>query len=256
MSIPAQIQELIESSGNNFHAKVARWFAADKWQVSVSPYYMDQSQQKARELDLVVEKAFPITGSFGERSGDVIVRLFVECKYVPGYSVFWFTNKNHKAASDLVCSGGIFRPDNTNTAKHHYLAGGNRVAKLFSSSNARGQESEPFYKALNQVLNGFISLRNQPGSVAASSRRCLAVLNFPIVVCSSFSGIYSADFDGQYEPSEIRQNFQLEVQYAYVAPSGRACDEMFLLDFVEYDKLNDFVASIREDVEVAGFFTS
>jgi hypothetical protein len=38
MSIPAQVQELIDGSGNNFHAKVARWFAAEGWRVSVSPY--------------------------------------------------------------------------------------------------------------------------------------------------------------------------------------------------------------------------
>ncbi len=55
---------------------------------------LDQSQQKARELDLVVEKSIPINNSFGARQGDIVVRLFVECKYVPRYSVFWFKDKN------------------------------------------------------------------------------------------------------------------------------------------------------------------
>lgn len=255
MAIPSQVQELIDGSGNNFHAKVARWFVADGWRTSVSPYYMDQSQQKARELDLVVEKSWPIKGSFGDRLGDVVVRLFVECKFVPGYSVFWFTDKNLKAAKDLVCSAGLFRPDNIYTDKHHYLSETSRVAKLFSSSNARGQEGEPFYKALNQSLNGLISLREQ-SSPSAENERCLAVLDFPIVVCSSFENLYSADLDGQHEPAAIRENFQLEVQYAYVAPAGIARDEMFLLDFVEYEKLGPFIAGIKKDAELAGFFAS
>jgi len=256
MSIPSQVQELIDGSGNNFHAKVARWFVADGWRTTVSPYYMDQSQQKARELDLVVEKAWPITGGFGDRVGDVVIRLFVECKFVPGYSVFWFTNKSLKAVKDLVCFSGLFRPSNTFTSKHHYLAGDGRVAKLFSSSNARGQEGEPFYKALNQALNGLISLREQPRPSVGNAGRCLAILDFPVVVCNSFANIYASDFDGLQEPSGVRDNFQLEVQYAYVAPSGQARDEMFLLDFVEYERLGQFVAALKEDAEVAGLFAS
>lgn len=258
MPVPTPVQELIDGSGNNFHAKVARWFIADGWKVSVSPYYMDQSQQKARELDLIVEKTWPIMGSFREYLGGVVVRLFVECKYVPGHSVFWFTNKSRTAVEELLCNTGPFRENNTYTAKHHYLLG-DRVAKLFTSSNNRGQEVEPFYKALNQALNGLVSLRAQPPKAslsATSTDDILAVLDFPIVVCSSFSSLYAADFDGQHEPNEIRENFQLEVEYAYVSSSGQATDELFLLDFVEYNKLPVFVAALQEDAHVAGFFSA
>lgn len=259
MSVPTQIQELIDGSGNNFHAKVARWFAADGWRTTVSPYYMDQSQQKARELDLVVEKSWPVKGTFGNFYGEVVVRLFVECKFVPGYSVFWFTGKNRPAVKELVCSTGIFRANNTYTSKHHYLTDdGDRVAKLFTSSNARGQEAEPFYKALNQALNGLVTLRTQSSQTSVvdeGRRKILAVLDFPVVVCNSFANLYAADFDGLHETSEIQNNFQLEVQYAYVEPSsGSSRDELFILDFVEYDKLSLFVASIEKDALTAGFF--
>lgn len=258
MSVPTQVQELIDGSGNNFHAKVARWFIADGWRVSVSPYYMDQSQQKARELDLVAEKTWPIKGTFGDWRGGVVVRLFIECKFVPGHSVFWFTNKSRRAVEELLCRTGPFRENNSYTAKHHYLAG-DRVAKLFTSSNNRGHDAEPFYKALNQALNGLVSLRTQPTKASQSSRSAdgiLATLDFPIVVCSSFSSLFSADFDGKQESSEIRDNFQLEVEYAYVTPSGQAADELFLLDFVEYDKLGIFAAALEEDAYLAGFFSA
>lgn len=257
MSIPSQVQELIESSGNTFHAKVARWFASDGWDTSVSPYYMDQSQQKARELDLIIEKVWPIRQTFREWAGEVAVRLFVECKFLPGYSVFWFADKDRATVEGMLCSSGKFRPNNTYTAKHHYLSAGNRVAKLFASANARGQESEPFYKALNQSLNGLVSMRTQPPRAFSSNRRrggLHVVLDFPVVVCSSFSQLYAADFAGSTDTTLVRDNFQLEVQYAYVEPSGQIRDELFLLDMVEYDQLSQFVKAVEEDAHVAGFF--
>lgn len=256
MTIPTQVQELIDGSGNTFHAKVSRWFAADGWTITVSPYYMDQSQQKARELDLVAEKVWPITGSFREPVGEVAVRLFIECKFLPGYSVFWFTDKYRVAVEEMVCRSGYFRPDNSYTAKHHYLAAGNRVAKLFSSSNARGQEAEPFYKALNQSLNGLVSLRRQTPRIfssRSSGRGFQLVLDFPVVVCSSFSQLYAADFAGMDAPRLVDDSFQLEVQYAYVEASGQSNDELFLLDVVEYDRLTQFVQAVELDAQVAGF---
>lgn len=257
MSIPSQVRELIESSGNTFHAKVARWFGSDGWKTRISPYYMDQSQQKARELDLIVEKVWPIKQTFGEWAGEVAVRLFVECKFLPGYSVFWFADKDRSSVEKMLCSSGKFRQNNTYTAKHHYLSGGNRVAKLFASSNARGQETEPFYKALNQSLNGLVSMRTQPPGVFSSNRGpggVHIVLDFPVVVCSSFSQLYAADFAGATDTALVRDNFQLEVQYAYVEPSGQSRDELFLLDLVEYDLLPQFVKAVEEDANVAGFF--
>jgi hypothetical protein len=230
MSIPTLVQELIDGSGNNFHAKVARWFMAEGWRVSVSPYYMDQTQQKAREIDLVVEKSVSIAGGLG----DVVVRLFVECKFVPGYSVFWFTSKNKKAVEQVLCTSGPFRPNNQYTNKHHYLVG-DRVAKLFTS----------------------LRLQSAKGSrPAGSSYSVLAVLDFPLVVCSSFAKMFSADFDGQRETEEIRENFQLEVEYAYVSPAGHAAEELFLLDFVEYDQLPAIAAALETDARVAGFLAT
>ena len=78
MTIPKEVTELIQSSGNNFHAKVARWLAASGWHVVVSPYYMDQTQNKAREIDLVAEKTWPIQDSFGRAVDNIAVRLLVE----------------------------------------------------------------------------------------------------------------------------------------------------------------------------------
>lgn len=258
MSVPADVQKLVAESGNNFHAKVARWMQTDGWHVAVSPYYMDQTQNKAREIDLVAEKLWPVMDHRGQPIGDVAVRLFVECKFIPSYSVFWFTDKDMEAAEKLVCSSWRFSADSIRTRNHHYLAQSPRVAKLFASVG-RGTDNDPYYKALNQVLNAMISMRGGQISVPAlkkRGRRPLALLEFPVVVCSSFQQIYEVDFFADSPPARVTGNFQLEIEYAYLDRGGAHRDEHLLLDFVEFDQLKTFAAAIEVDAKVAAFFAS
>ena len=258
MTVPPEIVQLISGSGNSFHAKVARWLRAKGWHVVVSPYYMDQTQNKAREIDLVAERLWPTANSFGQRNGDLAVRLFIECKFIPAHSVFWFAEKNQTAAQELVCSGGVFGRNNTYANKHHYLATSPKVAKLFTTEGGRGQEADPFYKALNQSLNAMTSMRGQPVTLPAPVRgrpwSPRVVLEFPVVVCSSFDQLFAVDFYDETAPTKISENFQLEVRYAYMDRGGSQRDDYFLLDVVEFDRLEAFANSIGEDAEVAAFF--
>lgn len=259
MTVPREVTELIQSSGNNFHAKVARWFAARGWHVVVSPYYMDQTQNKAREIDLVAEKVWPTTDSLGDASDYIAVRLFVECKFIASESVFWFADKDRDSAMELVCSNGIFRPNNSYTKEHHYLAQSPRVAKLFSTSNSKSPENDPFYKALNQALNAMVSMRGQSISIPSLKKRQVspkALIALPVVVCSSFDKIFSVDFDSESEPKPIQDNFQLEVRYAYIDRHERQRDDYFLLDFVAFDKLAEFDTAVDKGAHAAAFVAS
>lgn len=259
MTVPREVTELIQNSGNNFHAKVARWFSANGWHVVVSPYYMDQTQNKAREIDLVAEKVWPIKDSFGHAIDDIAVRLFVECKFIASESVFWFADKDRDSAMELVCSNGIFRANNSYTEKHHYLAQSPRVAKLFSTSNSKAPENEPFYKALNQALNAMVSMRGQSVSIPSLKKRQRspkALIELPVVVCSSFDKIFSVDFYSESEPEPIQDNFQLEVRYAYIDRNERQRDDYFLLDFVAFDKLAEFATAVDNGAHAAAFLAS
>jgi len=259
MDVPKEITELILTSGNNFHAKVARWLTENGWHVVVSPYYMDQTQSKAREIDLVAEKPWPLKDAFGHVVDDIAVRLFIECKYIASDSVFWFADKDRDSALELVCANGLFRANNSYTEKHHYLSKSRRVAKLFSTSNSKVPENEPFYKALNQALNAMVSMRGQPVTIPSlrkSQRYPKAIIEFPVVVCSSFDRIYSVDFCSDSQPEPIQDNFQLEVRYAYIDRHESQRNDYFLLDFVAFDKLNEFAKAIDEDANVAAFLAS
>lgn len=254
MTVPAEIEKLIKESGNSFHSKVARWLVGDGWHIRVSPYYMDQSQNKAREIDLVAEKLFEIQDFRGRRHSDLVVRLFVECEFVPGHSVFWFSDKDKRAAMKLACSLGVgFKPDNTYTQKHHYLSSPSaKVAKLFATSKA-SPEQDPFYKALNQVLSAQVAMRNQASSIPGRSNGSRRVLNCPVIVCSSFSGIYAADFIHDVDPVPVEDNFLLEVQYAYTDTSSNSRDDYFLIDVVEFEQLPRFSAALDRDAQAACF---
>lgn len=257
MSVPSDVLKLVAESGNNFHAKVARWMQTEGWHVAVSPYYMDQTLNKAREIDLVAEKFWPVMDLWGHQPiGDVAVRLFIECKFIPSYSVFWFTDKDMEAAEKLVCSSGKFRADNIRTQKHHYLSQSPRVAKLFASLG-RGVDNDPYYKALNQVLNAMISMRGGQVSVPAFKKRGrvpMALLEFPVVVCSSFQQIYGVDFFADSPPDLVTGNFQHEIEYAYLDKGSANRNEHLLLDFVEFNQIKAFTEAIEEDAKVAVFF--
>lgn len=254
-----EVDELIRGSGNNFHAKVARWLSENGWHVVVSPYYLDQAQNKAREIDLVGEKLWPVKDVFGRSINEVAVRLFVECKFILSPSVFWFAEKDQESARALVCADGIFSADNMYTKQHHYLSQSPRVAKLFSTSTSKAQENDPIYKALNQALTAKVSMSGQPISVPLlkkSRRSPMAVIELPVVVCSSFEQFYSVDFYKDSKPELVKDNFQLEVRYAYIDRNQSQRDDYFLLDFVEFSQLDKFTKAIDQDATVAAYLVA
>jgi hypothetical protein len=257
MAIPDEVSNLIKNSGNNFHAKVARWFSANNWHVVVSPYYMDQTQNKPREIDLMAEMLWPVNDMHGRHLDYIAVRLFIECKYVLSPSVFWFAEKDQVSAKRLVCGKGSFRKNNIHTDRHHYLTQSLKVAKLFATSTSKTAENEPFYKALTQTLNAMVSMTIRPFSIPRLKELrnppCENI-QFPVVVCNSFDKIYSVDFNTESQPELIKDNFQLEVRYAYLDINNTQRDDYFLLDFVEFNQLEKFTEAITRDADIAASF--
>jgi len=84
----------------------------------------------------------------------------------------------------------------------------------------------------------------------------MVVLEYPVVVCSSFDRIYSVDFNADSDPEPIRDNFQLEVRYAYVDRHESQRNDYFLLDFVAFEKLVEFEIAIDAGAGAAAFLAS
>ncbi len=134
------------------------------------------------------------------------------------------------------------------------------MAKIFASSKSKQPENEPFYKALNQVLNAMVSLRERklvsPVLNHKNPEWRVELLEFPVVICSSFDQIYATDFYDESSAEPVKENYQLEVSYAYVDSRQMSRNEHFLIDFVELEKLPDFIEMLKNDAQLMAFFAS
>lgn len=243
--------EIIRSSGNSFHVSVIRALRDHGWSVLISPYYLDASTNKARELDLIAERSWPVYLRSSDPIGHVRFRMFIECKYMAAPIVFWFDKRNDPAARKwLEVKAGLPR-NNTYSDRHHYLSGSGEVAKLFASKSGSA-EGDPIFKALNQCLSGIVYLRKAashlPLDLAKMHLRDRTV-DLPVIVCNSFSKTYGVDIGKEGPVRNIDDSFQLEVEYAYVESGGESAKEYFLVDFVALDKLPLFLAALDADRE-------
>jgi hypothetical protein len=252
-----KVKAIIAQSGNTFHCKVLKYLHEKGWTVLISPYYNDNVSSKPREIDLIAEKAFDAKDHFGRFFGTVNVKLFIECKYIVQKTVFWFHDKDKQKAEELVTQTTPLRQDNTYTAKHHYLGEVNRVAKLFSDEQKKSADNEMFYKALNQSLNAMVYYRNRESIIKlpkGEEGHILRTVNYPVIVCNSFENLFKVEVDTEADPSNINENFQLEVNYAYLTPRDSNINEYFLIDILNFNLLDNFLEKIKDDAELITFF--
>ena len=243
-----KVQEIIDASGNNFHSNVIKLLREKEWNVLISPYYNDYATDKAREIDIIAEKPFEVTGSFGKTKGWLNVRFIIECKYINSETIFWFDAKDKKRAEERVVRDTSLRKDNHHTQKHHYMQN-ERVAKLFSSEKSKDLSNEPIYKAINQSLNAMIYFRHGT-PITRQDRYILKTICYPIIILNDFKKIFSVDIgEGNY--SSIKDNFfQLKINYAYLNTNKQNMNEYFLIDVIDFSHLNDFLNdTLTKDIE-------
>ena len=249
----SEVQQIIRRSGNHFHSQVVRLLRGKAWKVLVSPYYSDSFTDKPREVDIIAIKSFDLQDTWGDKFGIIDVRLFIECKYINGESVFWFDEKDmERAIQRTMVDTGMDEPQkNTAIRKHHYLAN-IPVAKLFASSRRFGDEYDLWHKAINQGLNAMVYYQDIYNLIPKSeweARNTLHYLSYPIIICSSFEGLHQKDMKDEAILEKISDPFQLEVNYAYVDRKGDSHRRYFLIDVVSIEKLGEFL-SILEKTDV------
>ncbi|OGD62588.1 hypothetical protein A2160_06150 [Candidatus Beckwithbacteria bacterium RBG_13_42_9] len=242
------VTEIIEKSGNSFHSKVIQFFRDNEWSVLASPYFTDSSTEKPREIDLIVEKTFPVHGFIQGEVGTVNLRLFIECKYIVKEVVFWFDKIDHEnAISRAMKDTGLDHPDKNITIRSNHFVETEAVAKLFASNADKRQENEIIYQAINQCLNAKIYYRNRRINFSedSSDLRVLKTINYPVVICNNFTKLYKTDFNNT-APSNITEEFVLEINYAYLDSNRRSVNEYFLIDIVDFSMLDKFLKSIKD----------
>lgn len=245
------VEEIMGKSGNGFHSRVVKLLREQEWTVLVSPYYSDNFTDKPREIDIIAERKFDVNDFISDWLGTLNIRLFIECKYISGDTIFWFDNKDKERATErIMADTGMDHPNhNINIQELHYFADV-PVAKLFSSEKSRGEENELMNKAINQNLNALVYYRNRSDLMPENPNRRNQVLrrvSYPIIVVNSFENFFStsiADDTGEVKP--ITEPFQLEVNYAYIDKDRNGHNEYFLIDVVSIDKLLEFLSALEK----------
>lgn len=245
------VQKIIKLSGNSFHSRIVNLLRRSGWNVLVSPYYSDNFTDKPREIDIIAEKKFDVN-SFGSNwLGTVDIRLFIECKYVVGETVFWFDAKDkERAINRIMIDTGLENPyKNNNITKLHYFLD-EPVAKLFASEKSRGEDHEVLNKAINQNLNALLYYRSKDNFMPLENDnqiKSLLSVPYPIIVFNSFDKFYRTNIADEKQTTQpIAEPFQLEINYAYTDEARNGFNEYFLIDVVSNDTLKAFLADLEQ----------
>ena len=249
-----KIKNLIEKSGNNFHYQVVNFLREKGWSVLVSPYYCDNLTNKPREIDIIAEKNFDIKKTYRQRSFPVntlLIRLFIECKYIPGIICFWFDNKDREKAIERILADTPLKPPDEYVLinKHHYLES-SQVAKLSSSSKSN-QDKDIFYTAINQSLNAMIYYRSMSPLLLKDlivNREIRSTVNYPLILCNCFDNIYRVKGSDGVKISD--NYFQVELNYVYRDKDKNDRKEYFLIDVVEFKKFGLFLEEALEKKDI------
>lgn len=245
------VDEIVEKSGNSFHTRVVRLLREQKWTVLVSPYYSDNFTDKPREIDIIAERKFDVNYFSRDWLGTLDIRLFIECKYITGKTVFWFDNKDKNRATErIMADTGMDHPSkNINIQQLHYFTDV-PVAKLFASERSRNEDNELISKAINQNLNALIYYRNRTELMPEDPikpNKVLRCVPYPIIVVNSFDNFFRINMTDEAEKVEpITEAFQLEVNYAYIDKDRNGSNEYFLVDVVSIDRLQAFLSTLEK----------
>jgi len=257
-------REIIENSGNSFHYEVVQYLRSrsddKKWEVSISPYYSDNVTGKAREVDIIAE-SYRIKEEYA-----IKLRLFIECKKSASETVLWFDKMEYEKAYNLAKENMNLPEGNKIINSHHYLdrEDGGKVVKIFDSAPSRNQENDPFYKALNQSLSALISFREESffteegkekEKIIRQKNLKKYILNYPLIVLQNFNHLYRVDIDNtENDPISLKDedSFLIEINYAYLDKNNKSCCEYFLVDVVNFEKIDVFLANKLESCEIRG----
>ncbi len=245
-----EIEKIIQNSGNNFHCRVSNFFNSKNWTTLISPYYTDIVTDKPREIDIIAENEYPLLNHFGRKAGTVNISLNIECKYLSKETVFWFDKKDTYKANEWILKNTPHQEIIRSRDKHRYLNTNEKVAKLFASSNKPSSENEMFYKALNQCLNAMVYNRRSDSIIQRNqSTKVLKTIEYPVIICNSFEKLYRVEIDDDSKISKIQDNFQIEVNYAYLDFNQKRRREYFLIDVIDFNKTDEFLDVLQKDAE-------
>jgi hypothetical protein len=260
----------MDENGNDFHYQAVDFLKAKGWSVNISPYYIDLITQKPREIDIIAQKKWPVVEKFRQKSAGILIRLFIECKWIlPTVSLYFnFIDNDKDLAERLARNNDILRerdyPPVADMSKeppriHHYLQQ-NEAARNCACVTSKGSNKDIFFEAWDQALRALLYFKNQPPQqrwvpvdVDFNDER-IYIIDYPLVVVSSFNTFFKRDWNSKIS-TPMKDNFLWSVEYSYIVPSRNQEKihkrEDFFIDITSFPTLEDFLGNLeRNDIGI------
>ncbi len=240
--------EIIAKSGHDLNFKVKDFLQSKGWEIEMSPHYVDVVTGKTREFDIIAKKEFKVYAFSHNPVGSILIKLFIECKYIKDTTVAWFTPKDFGKVKKIAMDNHLLRhkedillgtPNQSTDKLHHYLAS-NEAVTLVDKAGQYDPIGEAKYGTLHALI--YFSENFNNGS---------HVINFPLIVIDSYRNLFRREGDDDPNPTPITDSFQLEVDYSYPQQNNQTTRKDFLVDVTSYGDLGKYVDYLEaNDVKI------
>jgi hypothetical protein len=80
----------------------------------------------------------------------------------------------------------------------------------------------------------------------------VSLIQYPVILCSTFDKLYRINIDRLNDaPTALDKNFVMEVNYAWLNEKREQRGDYFLIDIVDFNRINEFLAAIDVEAEAA-----
>ncbi len=93
-----------------------------------------------------------------------------------------------------------------------------------------------YYRHAPSIIPGF-----------ESGRGHFIAVEYPIIIFNSFNKVFQVDMMVHDKPKGVDDNFQLEVNYVYLDKDKTSINEYFLIDIVDFTRVDSFLKILEED---------
>ncbi len=229
-------ESIINNSGHKLHLRVASLLENEGWNVSISPYYIDDLTDKPREIDIIASKYFTYTSKSDNEQKRFYFLLGIDCKYLTENVVIWARDNKIKAEALFTNVDSYFKPmlatQQSWCAYSRFL----HVGRLISEGG-KSSLQEGILQAVKAILDAY-------------TRSNTLTIFFPSVVYELGNGvnIYSIG-DGikhSKEHTPIKGNWIYHVDYAY-RENNKPRQRQFYVDLVNEKTLLDYLQVLEKD---------
>lgn len=224
------IEQIIIESSNNIALELLKILEENEWNVEFSPYYIDKSSEKDREIDLLAKKNIRCKST--NRSSFEII-LCIECKYLNKDKNFIIrTFKNDLERKDFVKgTNGIYVNKEFREKNHHYSLHQN-IGKLYDTKGANKKDF--FIDGIIKPIKKCIFLQDNYNNLGA--------FIFPVSVFGGIENFFYTSPNTK-EPEESKHSlYKVGFNY-YPKNSTSIKKDFFVVDIVT---LNNFKCFLKE----------